>query len=220
MVDRIILYDYSKAIFYYPLFFFSVFALIFEAVHDVMRPTDPPVSWLSVVWMAIFFANMFVTAFDFSTGKFLMLILGITVIVLIIIILTITGTIQWPAIDYNAVMAFNINLTTTFYGIMVGILGFILLCVILSARFKFVKIETNEIQVHGFWGSVVRYAVSELVNYKVDHPDIFERIALRSGSIRFMFKNGEDLLLETVVNCEKKKIMLDKLLSTTKVSTK
>ena len=59
-VDYVYLRDYSKVVFFYPLFIISLILWIVELV------IQGEVRWLGLFWLIIFFMNLFVIAFDVS----------------------------------------------------------------------------------------------------------------------------------------------------------
>ena len=76
--SEIYLRSYPKVIFFWPLLVTSVVLWIIQALTD-------PSSTLGYVWLIVFFINIFVTAFDFSSTKFFVLVLAILIVVLLVV---------------------------------------------------------------------------------------------------------------------------------------
>src|SRR4030042_3763147 len=81
--QRVTLRDFSKGIFFYPLAIYSfVAALIEHFMEDAESGGADPSSIaniLALIWVVLFFFNVFVVSFDMSTGKFLILILLVAI---------------------------------------------------------------------------------------------------------------------------------------------
>ena len=98
--------------------------------------------------------------------------------------------------------------------VMTLILAFILGIVVISTRFEYYKIERNEI-IHksGIFSSAERFPVKSL-RFKKEIPDVFEFFMLRSGRMTIMpGKADEVMILNTVLNINKREKQLDWLLS-------
>ncbi|MHA1273410.1 MAG: hypothetical protein ACTSQP_04120 [Promethearchaeota archaeon] len=208
-VTQVIIKDYPKIIFMYPLFFTSLILWIIQAV--IGEPNTP----LAYFWVAMFFCNLFVMAFDFSSSKFFVLILSIVVVVLIVIFVVLPN-VELPAAQK---VEFEMGLPANFYLVVTIILGLILLFVILGTYFDYWKIEINEIiHKHGLFGKQERFPTAGL-RYNHDIPDVFEFFVLRAGSITMMLPKGETIHLNTVLNVKKKIEQLDQMLSRIRVET-
>lgn len=204
--NEIFLRSYPKVLFFYPLLIFS---LILGVIQAFVKPDAEASKLLGYIWFIVFFINIFVTAFDFSSTKFFVLILAILIIVLLVIFLVLPRfTLDITNIELD------LALTWEFYMVMTLILGFILGIVILSTRFEYYKVERNEI-IHksGIFSSAERFPVKSL-RFKKSIPDVFEFFLLRAGSLVIMpGKADEVMILPTVLNINKKEKQLDWLLS-------
>jgi hypothetical protein len=203
-VTQVILRSYPKVIFLYPLFFTS---LILWPIQLIL---GTPLQWLGAFWMIVFFCNIFVMAFDFSTSKFFILILAIVILVLLTIFYVLpvyTG----PSISQ---IQFNLELTAQFYMTITIILGIILLFVILDSYLDYWKVERNEIyHKKGLFTQADRFP-SKSLRIKKNIPDVFEFFTLRAGSITLMpGRADEAIMLSTVPNINKKSEQIDYLLS-------
>jgi len=203
--SEIFIRSFPKIIFFWPLLFTSFILWIIQALS-----TDPVVgSVLGNVWFIVFFVNIFVTAFDFSSTKFFVLILAIVVILLLVIFLVIPNF----AINLGMIQI-DLSLSWQFYMVMTVILLFILGIVIISTRFEYYKIERNEI-IHkkGIFSSAERFPAKSL-RFKKEIPDVFEFFLLRAGRFTIMpGKADEVMILNTVLNINKVEKHLDWLLS-------
>ena len=201
--SEIFIRSYPKVIFFWPLLFTSLILWIIEIMDD---SSLTPI--LGTVWFIVFFINIFVTAFDFSSTKFFVLILAIVVIILLVVFLVL------PRFALPALGQLDLSLSPQFYLVMTLILFFILGIVIISTRFEYYKIERNEI-IHkkGIFSSAERFPVKSL-RFKKEIPDVFEFFLLRAGKFTIMpGKADEVMILDTVLNINKVEKHLDWLLS-------
>lgn len=204
-VNEVILRSYPKVIFFYPLLLVTLVLWIIQMVAPGIGST------LGMIWFIVFFSNLFVIAFDFSSTKFFILILAIVVIVLIVVF---TGVISYVP---SGGVAFDMSLQQNFYLVMLIILAFILAMVVLGVHFSYYKIERNEIYYkRGLAGSAERFPVKSLRMHK-EIPDIFEYLALRAGSITLVPSKDKVIILSTVLNINKKAAQIDDLLSRMRV---
>lgn len=201
--SEIYLRTYPKIIFFWPLLITSFILWLIQAI------SEDPNTWLGYIWFIVFFVNIFVTAFDFSSTKFFVLILAIVIIILILVFIVL------PNYQINlGGISLDLALPWAFYMIMTVILILILGIVIISTRFEYFKIERNEI-IHkaGIFSSAERFPVKSL-RFKKEIPDVFEFFMLRAGKITIMpGKADEVMILNTVLNINKKEEQLDWLLS-------
>ena len=199
----IYLRNYPKIIFFYPLLITSLILWVIQAFMVT------PNSVLGYIWFIVFFINVFVIAFDFSSTKFFVLILAVVIILLVVVFLVLPNF----SVDLGDFMV-SIALPYQFYMLMALILAFILGIVVISARFEYYKIERNEI-IHkaGIFSSAERFPVKSL-RFKKEIPDVFEFFMLRAGRFTIMpGKADEVMMLPTVLNINKKEEQLDWLLS-------
>ncbi len=201
--SEIYIRSYPKIIFFWPLLVTSFILWIIQAL------SADPIPVLGTVWFIVFFFNIFVTAFDFSSTKFFVLILAIVIVLLLVVFLVLPIL----AISLNFGIL-NLSLSPQFYLVMTLILFFILGIVVISTRFEYYKIERNEI-IHkkGIFSSAERFPVKSL-RFKKEIPDVFEFFLLRAGKFTIMpGKADEVMILPTVLNINKVEKHLDWLLS-------
>jgi len=200
-VTEIYLRSYPKVIFFWPMALVSLILWLLQ----LLVPT--PVAWYGNVWLIVFFVNMFIVAFDFSSTKFFVLIL---VVVVVIILLIFLAPDLFSGISGGT---FNPGLTAEFYGVVTIIMAFVLGLVVLGSRFDYWKIERNEIyHKSGIFSSAERLPTKSLRIRKAI-PDVFEFFILRAGSITLMPGQGDVINLPTVLNINKKQKQIDALLS-------
>ncbi|MFX1363352.1 MAG: hypothetical protein ACFFCE_19015 [Promethearchaeota archaeon] len=200
--SEIFIRSYPKIIFFWPLLITSFVLWLIQAFID-------PSNVLGYIWFIVFFVNIFVTAFDFSSTKFFVLILAIVIIILLVVFLILPNF----ALDLTGV-SLDLALPWEFYMTMSLILLFILGIVVISTRFEYYKIERNEIfHKTGIFSSAERFPVKSL-RFKKEIPDVFEFFMLRAGKLTIMpGKADEVMILNTVLNINKRERQLDWLLS-------
>ena len=202
-VTEVILRSYPKIIFFWPLLITSFVLWLLQLL------VNDPVAWYGNFWLIVFFINLFITAFDFSSTKFFVLVLVIVVVILLVIFLVFPnfGPIALPSGEFNP------GLTADFYLVMTIVIGFILLLVFIGSRFDYWKIERNEIyHKAGIFSSAERIPTKSL-RIKKSIPDVFEFFLLRAGKIQ-LYPGQQDVIeLTTVLNINKKAEHIDWLLS-------
>ncbi|MHA1148785.1 MAG: hypothetical protein ACTSR8_11155 [Promethearchaeota archaeon] len=210
VIDYVYLRDYSKVVFFYPLFFTSLVLFIMEIV------AQDQIRWLGFFWVIIFFMNLFVIAFDVSSSKFFVIILLITAIVLVILFMVV------PNVEVSEFKVYTdyeatIFMTSNFYLSVTIVLGIILFIAFLNTRINYWRIERNEAyHKQGLFHNADRYPIAAL-RMKKDISDVFEFFLLRAGSITLNFGKKDIFHLNTILNINKKAHMLDYLLNLIKV---
>nr|MDO8108841.1 hypothetical protein [Candidatus Sigynarchaeota archaeon] len=213
----IVIRDYSKVIFFYPLFFYSAVAWFIEHFF-ASGLGQPTLGWVALIWIAIFFVNLFVVAFYFPTTKFFLLFLVIVIIGLVVMLLYVLGYINFSAFDTFIQDLLTLDIKSRFYGVMTISLGVILLFVLLGARFRYVRIEVNEVLIKTvLLGEVKRFPTST-IRYKKEIADVFEYLALGAGKISFTFGPDASYVLNTVPMVNKIADKIDDILDVVQVS--
>lgn len=204
--DTVTLRNYPKVIFFYPLFFTS---LILWLLQLAITQGGTPIALFGFIWMIVFFINLVIIGFDFSSTKFFILLLIVIIFVLLFFFLVL------PNITIEAIplpREYNIEMTDQFYLVTTLLLGFILLIVIISTRFDYWIIERNEIyHKKGILADADRYPTGSL-KLKKEITDVFEFFILKAGSLKLYVK-GDDFRLPTVLNINKKIEKINTLLS-------
>ena len=202
-ITVVYLRSYPKVIFFWPL------ALVSFVLWLLQMVVGEPVAGFGNFWLVVFFVNMFIVAFDFSSSKFFVLIMVVVVIVLLLIFL-VPGFFSPPPPGDEG---FKPGLTAEFYFVVTIIMALILGLVVLSSRFDYWKIERNEIyHKKGIFSTAERMPTKSLRILK-EIPDVFEFFILRAGSITLMPGHGDVIPLNTVLNINKKQKQIDYLLS-------
>jgi hypothetical protein len=212
-IEKVLLKDYSKIIFFAPLWVYSLIAMLVQG-YGADRPG------LAIVWLFIFFLNAVVIGFNFPTMKFLILFLVLGISVTVLALLNTKGIINlfewWAAID----QFFYITLPARFYGWIVLLLGILILFAAIKAQLTYVKVEKNEIYLRGITaGKLDRYPTTGIrIELKIE--DVFELISLGAGAITIGIDKDTSIHLRTVPRVRKAKRDIDALLSTTAVEHK
>lgn len=197
----IILRNYSKAIFFWPLlacsFIFWIIQALLPEINTIM----------GYIWCFIFFFNLFIISFDFPLNKFLILVLAVVMILLVLIFLIIPQ-VQLP------IIVLNLGSSAEFYATMTLILGIIIGFVVLSARFDYYKLEKNElIHITGILANTAERFPVRSLRFRHIVSDVFEFLLLGAGSIILIPKDSESIHLITVTNIKKKIKKIDWLLT-------
>jgi hypothetical protein len=206
-VTEITVRDWPKVIFFYPLFFTSLILWVLQLT--VAGEGGAPVALFGFIWMIVFFINLVIIAFDFSTTKFFILVLVIIIGILLFVFL-ILPNIQLG--DIPPPGEYNIGMTDQFYMVTTLLLGIVLFFVFVKTRFDYWTIERNEVyHKTGIFEQAERFPTNKM-NIKKEITDVFEFFTLRAGSITFYIE-GEDYRLPTVLNVDNKAEKIDYLLS-------
>ncbi len=206
--------DYSKVIFFYPLFLYSGVTWFIEHFFGAGIGTG----WIAVIWFAIFFVNLFVIAFNFPTAKFFILFLALVVIALVMLLLYAMKIINFTEFDALLADLFTLDLPSKFYGIMTLGIGFVLLFVLIGARSRYVRIEENEVIIKTLLlGDVKRYPTGT-IRYEKEITDVFEYLSLGAGRLTFTFGPEATVILNTVPRINKVSSKIDEILDVLQVS--
>lgn len=200
-IEEIYLRSYPKVVFFYPLIFTSLILGIIQMFID-------PSNVLGYIWFIVFFSNLFVISFDFSTVKFFVLVLAVVIIILLVIFLVLPNA-TLPTTS----VSLNMGLPAEFYFLIAIILFIILAIVVVDSYFDYWKIERNEIyHKNGIFASAERFPAQN-VHIKKEIPDVFEYFGLKAGSMTLMLGKGQVINLKTVPNINNKVEQIDHLLS-------
>ena len=209
MTEKIIIRSYSKAIFLLPTLIMSIVGWIIQVIFH------RPLLWLELTWILIFLANMFVVCFDFSSSKFIILTLFLSLVAVIFYFTAVPLIFNpnWFKGDFQLLFGF----TSHFFIIMTGILIFYMSIAFTVAFFDYYIIERNEL-LHrkGIFTMVERWTLTNL-RFTKEIPDMFEFIMFRAGTLKFYPTRSDIIILPTVLNINKKADQLDRLMSRIKV---
>jgi hypothetical protein len=207
MNETVIVRNYSKIIFFYPLMIYCLIAFIIEKVHEVKNPDADPLSVLGWIFVVILFMNIYVTTFNLSLKSFIIIII---IGILIFLILELTGVISITGIVETEV-SFDMIINANMLLVILIMLTFLILMGIIQSRINYIKIEKQEIQIHGFLETGVKQYNTSDMSYEIEFGDVFEFLAARAGSLTLRFKDGKVLFMDTVINLKKVKLQLDEI---------
>jgi hypothetical protein len=200
--ETIYLRTYSKVIFFYPLLFTSLVLWIFETI------IDTPVAWFGLIWMIVFFMNLFVIAFDVSSSHFVILILILAIVSIVLVVIVA----QNPT-SFSTNLKSDILMSSEFYLWITIILSIIFIFALLKPLINYWKIESNELfHKQGLFHAEERYPTRYL-RFKKAIPDVFEYLLLRAGEITLMVGRKDVFHLPTILNVSKKARRMEKILS-------
>lgn len=213
---RIILRNYDKGIFFYPLLIYTFIAWIIEFIYENDHPGAVPRSSLAILWLFFFFLNIIVVIFDINTMKLLAIIVTIAIIVLVLVILSVARVLNFASLESVVLPYIQPRLNAQFYLYTTIIFVLILIFVLISSRFKYVRIEQNEIILKGILGNEKRFPTGTM-QYRTRIVDVFEWLTLRAGTLTLIFGKDETITLPTVPRIEKVEKELQNLLNYIKV---
>jgi hypothetical protein len=211
-VRNVVIRPYPKAIFFYSFFVFSMIAYFIQRNQEIKNiDGGSPISWLSISWMIILFANFFAISFDFSTRRFFVWFLTIIVITQTLAILLFTGVIE-ISLTKEEIWAFNLNIESSFYLIIVIILGINLMFVVIEAQLHAVIIAEDKIILRNKGKTVFTRSLAG-IEIEIDIPDVFKHAALGAGQILIIFPGHENLKFDNVPFAKWKLKQLNKIIS-------
>lgn len=212
MKERIILRTYSKVIFLLPTLIVSIIGWVIQAM------VHTPVLWLEIAWLLVFLANLFVICFDFSSSKFIILVLTMAFLGTILYFLVFPHIFnpKFFRDDFKLVFGF----TSHFYILITGVLSFYIIIALVISFFDYYIIERNELYHRkGLFTMTERWALINL-KFQKEIPDIFEYMMFRAGTLKFIPNQGDTIVLPTVLNIGRKERILDRMLSKVAVDIK
>jgi hypothetical protein len=188
---------YPRVIFFYPLFIFSIVAYIIQRNQEINQVDGgAPISWLSLSWMIILFANLFAISFDFSTRKFFVWFLVIVIVSQTLAILFYTDVLSIE-LTREEFFAFNLNIESTFYLVVSCIVGVNLFFVLIEAQLNVVVINESKISLRNRGKEVYHRSIAGL-KVSIEIIDIFKYVALGAGQIVIKIPGIESLKFDNV----------------------
>ncbi|MDA0933647.1 MAG: hypothetical protein O3C51_09325 [Planctomycetota bacterium] len=167
---------------------------------------------LGNTFLAVFFLNLLVFAFDFSRIKS---------ITLVVVLVALGLGLGWADATWgiaggvrDVLSAIDVRMSTQFYGLMSGFLLLVMLIVLINTRFNYYEINHREIlHHHGYLGDITRMPTSGLRLNKEIY-DLFEFFLLRSGRLVFYPQTSrEAIVIDNVLNVNKVEDRIKDLLS-------
>jgi hypothetical protein len=167
---------------------------------------------LGNTFLAVFFLNLLVFAFDFSRIKS---------ITLVVVLVALGLGLGWADATWgiaggvrDVLSAIDVRMSTQFYGLMSAFLLLVMLIVLINTRFNYYEINHREIlHHHGYLGDITRMPTSGLRLNKEIY-DLFEFFLLRSGRLVFYPQTSrEAIVIDNVLNVNKVEDRIKDLLS-------
>ncbi|KKM73174.1 hypothetical protein LCGC14_1413170 [marine sediment metagenome] len=205
MTEKLIIRNYSKAIFLLPTLVMSIVGWIIQAIiHE-------PFLIFELIWLIIFVSNLFVVCFDFSSSKFIILIF------IVLIFGSFAYFVLFPLIFkptfFSGDFSLELGFTSHFYILLTGVIFFFMLITIGNSIFNYYSIERNELYHRkGIFNTTERWTLTNL-RFKKEIPDIFEFMMFRAGTLSFYPTKTDVIILPTVLNINRKERQLDRILS-------
>ena len=148
--SKVVLKDYSKIVFFYPIFLFTIIAWLIQAlVYDPNQ--ERPQAWLSIIWIMILFINLIVVGFDFPSIKSLSIFSVIDLVVLIILLAYNGGLDEADKINLYLSSSFYAGITLTF--------GIVLLIAAILGQLSYVEINKEGIVLKKLGGESHKFPI-------------------------------------------------------------
>ena len=199
------IWSWPKIVFLYPTLLVSVVAAVGTAIWD-----GGGAFW-GVLFLAVFFVNLLVMAFDFPRSTSLNLLLGALVVLLAAVLVNQRFVFVPFLRDLTQGIAQEAN--AQFYGLFAGSLALVYLIVlVVDFRFDYWVVQPNElIHRRGFLGNVGRYPAPGLELQK-EITDVFEFFLFGSGRLVIQPTKGPAIVLENVFRVNEKERQIRELL--------
>lgn len=170
----VIIRQYPKVVFLYPIFLFSIVAWAIERFWPDKFAMS---STLGGIFFCLFAVNMLVISFEFTRTSSVAIFLFFVALAFAFLYFDI-----FPWLE-NLLGKIDIQMNAHFYGSMAWLFGVIYAIVLVNVRFDYYEIKHNEIlRHHGYLGDVERYPAPNLKMQK-EIRDILEFALLRSGRL-------------------------------------
>ena len=205
----VIIRQYPKVVFLYPIFLFSIAAWIMEGFFE--RFQNSPT--LGAVFFCLFAVNMLVISFEFTRTSSVAIILFFVALMFAFLYFNI-----FPALR-DLLSKIDIRMNAHFYGSIAWLFGIIYAIVFANVRFDYYEIKHNEIlRHHGYLGDVERYPAPNLKMQK-EIRDILEFILLRSGRLVLQpATESRAIVMENVIGINRVETRIQQLLGRLAVS--
>ena len=217
----VFLVPYPKIIFLYPTFLLALVAAItMNFAGHPLDATNHAGSFISIVFLGLFAANLVILAFDFPrTTSLTLFFFGVAVGMGIILLFKFKPEI-FPAItDFLA--RFHPMANATFYWSIACILGVMFAAVFFVVRFDYWEVRPNELlHHHGFLSNLERLSAPNLRMEK-EINDVFEYLLLQSG--RLIIQTSDDrraIVLDNVPFIRKKEEAVTRMLGALQVQVR
>ena len=217
---RIYLVPYPKFVFMYPTLIVSLIGSLilgFGGYWSVDPATQTTPVIVTVIFLVVMMANLFVIVFDFPRATSLTLMFVITTVVMGLWLLFLTRPDFLPTIQ-GAVGAIRPVANSTFFYCMTIAMGLMYIAVFISARFNYWELSHNELlHHHGLLSDLKRYPAP---NLRVDKEinDVFEYALLGAGRL-ILHPSTEKraIVLDNILFVGRKESEMTKMLGSIKV---
>ncbi|MEK7867594.1 MAG: hypothetical protein AAB434_13015 [Planctomycetota bacterium] len=205
----VIIRQYPKVIFLYPVFLFSIAAWAMEGFVDKFQNS----ATLGAIFFCIFAINMLVISFEFTRTS--------SVAILLLIIALVFAFLYFDIFPWlkNLLGKVDIRMNAHFYGSIAWLFGIIYAIVFANVRFDYYEIKHNEIlRHHGYLGDVERYPAPNLKMQK-EIRDILEFVLLRSGRLVLQpATESRAIVMENIIGINRVEARIQSLLGRLAVS--
>jgi hypothetical protein len=200
------LWSWPKVIFYFP----TMVASFVCGLGSTIWP-DRAVTW-GTIFIIVFLVNTVIMGFDFPRTSSLNLVLFFLVMLLGGFLVNQQVYTFWDGLQ-NLAANIRPTMNNHFYWLFGGILAVVYVIVwLVDFRFNYWLIYPNEIiHRHGFLGNVDRYPAPGL-EMRSEITDVFEYAMLRSGRLIIQPTKGPPIVLDTVMNIDRKQVQIQTLL--------
>ncbi|NHI90966.1 MAG: hypothetical protein EAX96_00600 [Candidatus Lokiarchaeota archaeon] len=216
-IDSIKIHSYSDIIFFWPLEILTLVFLICTIIP--MLQTPDLIRIFSWIWVIIFVMNLFIVAFDFSSGKTFLIVAILIVVILILIILSIFANFNILQ-DILLFIQIPIDFYWTFYAVMALIFGVLFLIAFLAARINYLEVTSNQIfYKQGIMGERINLSTERVQLGKIIN-DVFEYLIFKSGDLILSSPTSgkyQTLTLQNVININKKIDIINHIIAKTEV---
>ncbi len=208
----VIIRQYPKVVFLYPIFLFSIAAWVMEAFTERFSQNGGSAT-LGAIFFCLFAVNMLVISFEFTRTS--------SVAILLLIIALVFAFLYFDIFPWlkNVLGKIDIRMNAHFYGSIAWLFGAIYAIVLANIRFDYYEIKHNEIlRHHGYLGDVERYPAPNLKMQK-EIRDILEFILLRSGRLVLQpATESRAIVMENVIGINTVEARIQQLLGRLAVS--
>jgi len=175
--ESVIIRPWPKVVFFYPTF--GVAAIAFLLSLFEVNPILLGNSFTIVLCL-----NLLVFSFDFSRIKSITILIGGIAVALLLL----WADTKWEVTGVIGKLlgGVDITLSTPFYGVLSGFMGFLFLVVFIKSRFHYYEVNAREIlHHHGYLGDIKRWSTEGLEMNKEIY-DMAEYVLLQSGRLIFL----------------------------------
>ncbi|MGA2030874.1 MAG: hypothetical protein ABSG68_01345 [Thermoguttaceae bacterium] len=184
--ESVLLVEYPKIVFLYPVFLVSIAAAVFMSFHrPPLHPLDDTniaAAVVATLFLATLAVNLVILAFDFPRTTSLTLFFFLAAVVLAFVLLCTLRPNVLPWLT-GVVQRFRPLASATFYWAFAAIMAALYVAMFVVVRFDYWEVRPNELlHHHGFLSNLERLSAP---NLRIDKQinDVFEYMLLRSGRL-------------------------------------